>query len=515
MLLAGLLPLAALALTIGIFRRRSSDIPEAIVLGALSWAFAIAVGSEALSLGRALTFESLLACWGLAVVALALALYLPHRTFSARRRRGSRGAMEISSGSEGYAASVVHFLRRAVSASDSVEWVAGAVLALVAVVTLFIALASPPNNWDSQTYHLARIEHWIQNRSLAFYPTSNTRQLMLPNFAEVLILQLRLLSGGDRLDNIVQWLAGAGSVILVGRIALALGASRRGTALARLTAATLPIGILESTSTQNDLVVTFFVLCTAERLLVWQRSRSLKDAAFMAIAAGLALATKGTAYLIGLPLGLWFLAEILPTGRRALAPLLACALLLLLPNLSFYLRNLEDSGSPVGTVGQATNNTDYGLGPLVVNGARNLAVNLASENYALNRKITDFVYMGLGALGLDANAPDLSFPPAPAKFELSIYQTNESTAGNPVQLVVGVISILWVFLGAGRAPYPRRRYALCIAAATLAFLIALSTAADIRPRSSPRRPPAVRPATGVDGKGLGDGGVDFLGPPAR
>jgi hypothetical protein len=116
-----------------------------------------------------------------------------------------------------------------------------AALVLIGGVTLLIALYSPPNSGDSQSYHLARVEHWIQNRSLEFYLTSNTRQLMLPPFAEVLILHFRLLSGGDRFDNLVQWLAGVGAVVAVGRIALALGASRGGTAFARLTAASLPI----------------------------------------------------------------------------------------------------------------------------------------------------------------------------------------------------------------------------------------------------------------------------------
>ena len=412
-LLAGLLPLIALALSVGLFSRRRSSVSEAIVLGSLAWSFAIAMGSETLSLGGLLTFESLLVCWGLAVAALALALLWPLRASLGDKRSRSLGAEKISSRREGDTAKVLHFLRRAASAHDGVEWIAGAALMLIAVLTLFIALASPPNNWDSQTYHLARIEHWIQNRSLKFYPTANTRQLMLPGLAEVLILQLRLLSGGDRLDNIVQWLAGAGSVIVVGRIALALGASRRGAALSRLTAASLPIGILESTSTQNDLVVTFFLLCMAERLLAWRASRATADAAFMAVAASLALATKGTAYLIGLPLGLWFLIEIRPEGRRALAPLFACALLLLLPNVPGYIRNLADSGSPIGTIGQVTNNADFGLVALVVNGARNLAINLATQDYPLNRRITEFVYTGLDALGLDTNDPDLSFPSTP------------------------------------------------------------------------------------------------------
>ena len=139
---------------------------------------------------------------------------------------------------------------------------------------------------------------------------------------------------------IVQWLAGAGSVLLVGRIALALGASRRGVALARLAAVTLPIGILESTSTQNDLVVTFFLLCMAERLLAWRSAAHGADAAFFAIAPGLALAAKGTAYLIGFPLGLWFLAEILPAGGVPPPRSSVCGLLSCLPNLAHYIRNL-------------------------------------------------------------------------------------------------------------------------------------------------------------------------------
>ena len=193
----------------------------------------------------------------------------------------------------------------------------------------------------------------------------------------------------------------------------------------------------------------------------------------MAIATGLALATKGTAYLVGLPLGLWFLVEILPAGRRSALPLVACGLLLLLPNLPSYMRNLAYSGSPVGTIGRVSNNAEYGLGPLVVNGARNLAVNLATTDKALNQKITDFVYRGLAALGLDANAPDLSFPPAPEKFQLVPYQTSEDVAGNPVQLLIGVASVLVVLLTAGTQPYPRRRYALAIVAATLVFLVVL------------------------------------------
>ena len=148
-------------------------------------------------------------------------------------------------------------------------------------------------------------------------------------------------------------------------------------------------------------------------------------------------------------------------------------MLLLLPNLPTYMRNLAYSGSPIGTIGRLSNNADYGLGPLVVNGARNLAVNLATTDRALNHWITDFVYRGLAALGLDANAPDLSYPARAEKFQLVPYQTNEDFAGNPVQLLIGVASVLMVLFAAGKEPYPRRRYALSIVAATLVFLVVL------------------------------------------
>ena len=473
MLLGGLLPLTALALVVGIFCRRTRSISESIVLGALTWSFAIALATEVLSFCHAITLEFFLACWALSVGALILAILWPRREGRGTREGRSPPIATISDSSQGYRIRLLHRIRRAALGAPSLAWLMTAALVLIGGVTLLIALYSPPNSGDSQSYHLARIEHWIQNRSLEFYLTSNTRQLMLPPFAEVLILHFRLLSGGDRFDNLVQWLAGVGAVIVVGRIALALGTSRGGTALARLTAASLPIGILESSSTQNDLVVTFFLLCTAERLLAWRSSRSLRDAAFMAMAAGLALATKGTAYPIGIPLGIWFLVELLAARRRVLGSLLVCTLLVLLPNLTFYQRNLDYSGSPIGTLGQWTNNASFGLGPLVVNGARNLAVNLASADRALNRRITVFVYTGLTALGLDTNSPDLSFPPPPYIFQLMANQTNESSAGNPVQLVIGVVSVLVVFFSAGKKPYPRRSYALCVVVATLAFLIVL------------------------------------------
>jgi hypothetical protein len=80
-------------------------------------------------------------------------------------------------------------------------------LFIVLMSTAFTAISSVPNTWDSMTYHLPRIEHWLQNRSLRFFPTSNGRQLEFAILAEELILSLRSIYDSYPCANLVQWLA--------------------------------------------------------------------------------------------------------------------------------------------------------------------------------------------------------------------------------------------------------------------------------------------------------------------
>ncbi len=443
-MILGLLPLLALLLAVFLLRRWGHDTSEAILLGGIGWAFGILLGNEALSLFHAITFPALLVAWLSAAAALAALL-------ARMPAVPGRGCDAVPKG--------------------LTEWLAAGGLAMIAAITLITALVAPPNNWDSLTYHLPRIEHWIQDRSLAFYPTGELRQIMYPGLAEEVVLQFRLLSGGDRFDNLVQWLAGFGSVVAVGRIALGLGASRAGAALARLAGATLPIGILESSSTQNDLVVTFFLLCAAERLLAWRRSRSLADAAALSAAAGLALATKGTAYLIGLPFGVWFLIELLLRGRRAVVPLLTGACLALLPNLPFYLRNLADSGTLIGTLGPDTNNAAFSAGRLVLNAVRNTAVNFVPPDRELALWMNIAVGRGLAILGLNASDPDTTF--GSTGFVLNHRQTHEDFAGNPLHFLLALAALAWALAKPWAKGRSRRFYALSVIAGAFLFLIVL------------------------------------------
>lgn len=76
----------------------------------------------------------------------------------------------------------------------------------------FIAFIAPTSQWGSVSYHMSRIMHWIQNRSLKFYPTLIPRQLHLNPWAEYALLHLQLLSGSDRFANLLQWISWIGSI---------------------------------------------------------------------------------------------------------------------------------------------------------------------------------------------------------------------------------------------------------------------------------------------------------------
>jgi len=89
-------------------------------------------------------------------------------------------------------------------------------------------------------FHMSRVVHWIQNKSVAHYPTHILRQLHQNPWSEFGILQFQILSSSDRLANLVQWFSMVGAVLGVSLIAKRLGADLRGEVFAAVTVATVP-----------------------------------------------------------------------------------------------------------------------------------------------------------------------------------------------------------------------------------------------------------------------------------
>lgn len=183
----------------------------------------------------------------------------------------------------------------------------GLPLAMVAVLGLLAAasaVAYLPNTWDSMTYHLARVAHWMQRASVAAYPTNVIRQVGYPPGAEYLLLVVQVLSGSDRLANLVQfgcWLLLAASAPALAR---AFGAGRRLAPWAAVFVASLPMGVLQASSTQNDVMASLMAVGLTSASLPFLRSVARwrwQDLAILAIAAAGALIVKPTAAVAAFP----------------------------------------------------------------------------------------------------------------------------------------------------------------------------------------------------------------------
>ncbi|MDQ2901710.1 MAG: hypothetical protein M3Y07_18215, partial [Acidobacteriota bacterium] len=118
----------------------------------------------------------------------------------------------------------------------------GSVLAAWALVAC-TAWFSAPNTYDAIAYHMPRVVYWAQAGNVAFFPTNYLHQNLMPPFAEYVFLHLYLISGGDRLVNMVQATALLGCAIGVSAAARELGAERRGQVLAAVAVVAIPVAV--------------------------------------------------------------------------------------------------------------------------------------------------------------------------------------------------------------------------------------------------------------------------------
>lgn len=220
-------------------------------------------------------------------------------------------------------------------------------VALVAV-ELYVAIVVAPNTWDSLTYHLARVVYWMQNGSIMQFENAGLRQATFPVNAEVLQGWTMLISDGDRFAQLIQWFAQLGVVAAVLAVGRDLGYRLRDRALAACLFLAMPVAVAEASSTQNDMVLTFFT--TAAMLFLYRSLRGDRGAAVLfGAAAGLAFGTKSNAPMMLAAIGLGALILAGRNWRLFVRPLmLAIVGVLLLGSLN-YGQNLIDRGSLLGS----------------------------------------------------------------------------------------------------------------------------------------------------------------------
>jgi len=427
--------------------RRGCEWRTALLSAAILWGVLLTTFTELLGSFDLLTKGGLAACWA-AVVAIALLL-----NFRLKKPRD--------------------VFNRPTPLSTTEFFFLGGV-ALILLATFITAILFPPNTWDSMTYHMPRVMHWLQNRSIDHYPTHILRQIEMNPWAEFAILHFQSLSEGDRFANLVQWFSMVGSLLGVSLIAKQLGGDRKVQLLAAIMAATIPMGILQSTSTQNDYVVAFWLVCLAWAGIQFLLREEMKWAALAGLSLGLAVLTKGTSYLYALPFIAWFSVVNFRGSPRKISVLALCFVVpLFLLNLPHYQRNLTVFSNPLTSGQHSYANHSLSAGTLFSNTLRNSALQFSTPISTLNQLIEDGVRQAHKAFNLDPDDRKTTW--IDENFKVPILSPSEDSSGNILHVALTLAALLTLLASATRQKENSLifRYTAVLATGFLLFCLVL------------------------------------------
>lgn len=356
-----------------------------------------------------------------------------------------------------------------------------AITAVILSLTLLTAILYPPNNFDSLTYHMGRVAHWVQQASIQPYATHIERQLYQPPLAEWFILHTVILSQSDVWANVVQWVSGLGCLIGLSLVAQQIGGSRLVQIATVFMAATIPMVILQLSSTQNDVVGSFYLIVTALYLIRYYQYRGLENIIWAGLGLGFAFLTKGTAYLFGAPLLLaWGLLEVrrlvcfegrgMAGIRYIYTLILPVGILVSLSlglNAGHYARNMQVYGHPLTDVHtqEVYVNQKHSGGMMVSNVSRNVALHFGFPglHWLAQHGVEEMHnWMNIQVTDIETTYPG-------SKFDLPMLSNNEDNASNFLHFLWLSGSIVWLIRY--RKPMNRTPYLILLGVVVATFLL--------------------------------------------
>ena len=418
----------------GVARRRDQGLIDASLIAFVGLACVASISLELLTVFRAVVSSAIVGVWLLAIAGAGV------HALQARRRHSEKPGLLARI----KIALATHLF------PDRVATAAVAAGLLLLALNLLVALVAPPNAWDGLTYHLPRVMHWLQNQSLAHYPTHILRQLWMNPFAEECILHAQSLAGSDRFANCVQWIAYLFGALAAAGVARKLGAGLRGQTFAWLFALSVPAVVLQASGPQTDVVTGMWLLIAGYATLgllrpeqPLSRTGFLAQSAFVGAALGLACLTKGTSYIFGagiaIALGAWMLKSLTnPTQRTRMFQAAAVIVVLFaLLNGPFFARNIALFGKPFGPGVSTQQNATLSPAVTFSNLIRTAALQLAPPNDDATIAMGKAVIAIHETLGININNPGTSFESRP--FGLYPMRFHEDITPNPIHLLAGAL----------------------------------------------------------------------------
>jgi 4-amino-4-deoxy-L-arabinose transferase-like glycosyltransferase len=437
--LFALLPLFSYLILVASFLRKGFDSRRAVVFASIPCGLFVAIGTELLSAFSWVTRAGFALSWT-AFATAALLILIRYGRHADRHTTQNNHASEGNKGSLAFRIQLLGIV-------------------LLATLVGLTAFVCAPNNWDAMEYHMPRVFMWIQHANVGLYPTIDRQQLDMPPWAEYAMLHADLLYGGDRLVNLIQWFSFIGCTVCASLIAKELGGGRQAQLFAAVLAATIPSAVLGASGPKNDCVLAYWVILAAYFLLTWRREQSWMQTIGLASTFGLAIFTKGNAFLFlpGIVIAC-FLAWPRQARLRFLARLPVVVAICLVMMTPFWSRNYQLSGSILGlpyfdgagpVEGRMFGNSRITLATAGANMIRNIGLHLGTPSARVNAQTTELLSKLIRILGVDPNqagqlvASQFGYIP---EFRVAFGWRNEVFAANPIHLLLfGAAILFWLF----------------------------------------------------------------------
>jgi 4-amino-4-deoxy-L-arabinose transferase-like glycosyltransferase len=275
----------------------------------------------------------------------------------------------------------------------------------------------------------------------------------------------------------VQWGAFLGCGVAASLITGMFGVPRAGQVAVMLIMTAIPMAVLESTSTQNDLVSAVWIMAFLVMLLKWcQDDRRHGLLVWMGLALALAALTKGIVYLIApaFLVAMFFVVrrKVFYTACLAAVVVGAAFLVVLSVGPSHLQRSLAQNASSSANESSQVQNKAMTPVLFASNLIRHAAVHWQTPSQRVNDVFIRFVDEAHRVLGLSMRDPRITV--GDAGFLLAVSACHEYYAGNFLHFWVGLVCCFIVLFGSSRKfGIDIKLYTAALFAAGLIFVLYL------------------------------------------
>lgn len=323
------------------------------------------------------------------------------------------------------------------------------------LLMLFFSFKTVPYNWDSMTYHLSRICHWAQNRSVSHYSTNIVRQIASPVLGEFVNLHIYILSKGrDNFFNFLQCISYLICAGMVYGIAGKLQCRRNFCRIAFLLYLSMPIAFAEALTTQVDNFATLWLLyfayilldfTDAERKIIFDKGTVIK-VCLLGLFVSFGYLTKPSVWVGMAIMVLWLLAVCIVRRdsviilTKLIGTVLPAIVLPIMPEILRNIKTFSAISAPIAGQRQliGTINPFY----IFINFLKNFCYNL-SNVYIYNSDyfLTRIIEKAAGILRVELNDPSIA-EDGRSFFMHTAPEYGHDTAINPVIVILLIIFIV-------------------------------------------------------------------------